>query len=77
MWSTVGILLIGIIVWLIEVKPLFKSKNYRVIFVYSFIVIIGLTLSILLVLNITIPTPLDFLNYIYSPVSSLIERFLS
>lgn len=77
MWPIVGILLIGLLVWVIEVKPLLKNKNYREVFIYSFLLISGLSFTFLLVLNVRIPTPLNFLNRIYSPIISSIERFLS
>ncbi|WP_078431386.1 hypothetical protein [Metabacillus halosaccharovorans] len=77
MWPIVGILLIGLLVWVIEIKILLKSKSYREIIIYSFLLISGLSFAFLLALNIRIPTPLDFLNRIYSPIISSIERFLS
>ncbi|WP_034331916.1 hypothetical protein [Bacillus sp. J37] len=77
MWPIVGILLLGLVVWLIEIKPLLKSKSYREISIYSFLLISGLLFAFLLILNMRIPTPLDLLNRIYSPIISSIERFLS
>ncbi|MBU7595356.1 hypothetical protein [Metabacillus halosaccharovorans] len=77
MWPIVGILLIGLLVWIFEIKTLLKNKSYREIIIYSFLLISGLSFAILLALNIRIPTPLDFLNRIYSPIISSIERFLS
>ncbi len=77
MWSIIGILLTVLLLWFIEVRPLARSKNYKEIFIYSSLLISGLTFAYLLVLNRRIPTPLDFLNRIYSPIISSIERFLS
>ncbi|MGQ4667780.1 hypothetical protein ACUIJN_18460 [Metabacillus halosaccharovorans] len=77
MWPIVGILLIGLLVWIIEITKLLKNKSYREIIIYSFLLISGLSFAILLALNIRIPTPLDFLNRIYNPIISSIERFLS
>ncbi|MCM3439943.1 hypothetical protein [Metabacillus halosaccharovorans] len=77
MWPIVGILLIGLLVWIIEITKLLKNKSYREIIIYSFLLISGLSFAILLALNIRTPTPLDFLNRIYNPIISSIERFLS
>ncbi|WP_368657734.1 hypothetical protein AB3Z07_22050 [Metabacillus halosaccharovorans] len=77
MWPIVGILLIGVIVWFIEAKPLINSKSYREISIYTFLLLSGLLFAFLLILNMRIPTPLDLLNYLYSPIISSIERFLS
>jgi len=77
MWSIVGILLIGLTVFIIDVKPLIKGKNYREIFIYSSLLLSGLALSSLLILKVRIPTPLDFIKTIYMPFISFIERLLS
>ncbi|HZH58782.1 MAG TPA: hypothetical protein VEY70_04225 [Metabacillus sp.] len=77
MWSIVGILLIGLIVFIIDVKPLIKGKNYREISIYSSLLLSGLALSSLLILKVRIPTPLDFITAIYRPFISFIERLLS
>ncbi len=77
MWSIIGILFTGVIVTIIDVKPLMKGKFYREILIYIFLLLIGLTLAILLGLRRRIPTPLDLLNYLYRPFISILERFLS
>lgn len=77
MWVTVGILFLGAVVSIFEVRPFIKRKNYREMFIYSFLLLSGLTLSSLLAFKMRIPTPLDLLKQFYKPLVSLIERLLS
>jgi len=73
MWSIIGILSIGIFISLFEIPPLIKKKWWREIIVYFLLLSAGLTLCILLSKNVTIPTPMDLITSIYSPVTSLFE----
>ncbi|MCQ6276099.1 hypothetical protein JMM81_14310 [Bacillus sp. V3B] len=77
MFIIIGILLIGAIISFFEISPLVKKKWWREIIVYFLLLSVGLTLSILLIKNVTIPSPLDLIIKIYSPVTSFFERILS
>jgi hypothetical protein len=77
MWSSLGILFIGVIISLFEIPPLVKKKWWREIIVYFLLLSAGLMLSILLCLNVPIPSPLDLIIKIYSPVTNFIDRILS
>ncbi|WP_338450118.1 hypothetical protein R4Z09_28990 [Niallia oryzisoli] len=77
MLKIIGILLIGAIISFFEIRPLIKKKWWREIVVYFLLLSTGLTLSILLIKNVAIPTPLDVLIKIYSPITSFVDRLLS
>jgi hypothetical protein len=77
MWIISGILLIGTIISLIEVPPLVKKKWWREIIVYLILLSVGMTLAILISKDVTIPTPIDLLTKIYSPVTNFFEKILS
>jgi hypothetical protein len=77
MWIISGILLIGAIISLIEVPPLVKKKWWREIIVYLILLSVGMTLAILISKDVTIPTPIDLLTKIYSPVTNFFEKILS
>jgi hypothetical protein len=77
MLAILGILAIGVIISLFEIPPLIKKKWWKEIIVYFLLLSAGLFFSVLLSLNIAIPTPIDFISKIYSPVTNFIERMLS
>ena len=77
MWIISGILLIGAIISLFEISPLVKKKWWREIIVYSILLSVGMTLAILISNDVTIPTPIDLLTKIYSPVTNFMEKVLS
>ncbi|MFC0272050.1 hypothetical protein ACFFIX_11370 [Metabacillus herbersteinensis] len=77
MWAIIGILFTGSIISLFEIPPLVKKKYWREIIVYFLLLTPGLVLSILLIKDVSIPTPLDMITKIYSPVTSFFERILS
>lgn len=77
MWASLGILFIGAIISLFEIPPLIKKKWWREVIVYFLLLSGGLTLSVLLCLNVSIPSPLELIIKIYSPVTNFIERILS
>lgn len=77
MWIISGILLIGAIISLFEIPPLVKKKWWREIIVYFILLSVGMTLAILISKDVTIPTPIDLLTKIYSPITNFMEKVLS
>ena len=77
MWAIVGILLIGAIISFFEIPPLVKKKWWREIIVYFLLLSAGMTLAILLSKDVSIPTPVDWITKIFSPITSYFERILS
>nr|WP_263327770.1 hypothetical protein [Neobacillus sp. Marseille-Q6967] len=77
MWAIIGILFTGAIISLFEIPPLVKKKWWREIVIYLLLLSAGITLAILLSKDVTIPTPLDWIMKIFSPVTSFFDRNLS
>ncbi|MDQ1003413.1 hypothetical protein QFZ28_003813 [Neobacillus niacini] len=76
MWAIIGILLTGAIITFFEIPPLVKKKWRREMIVYFLLLSAGMTLAILLCKDVSIPTPLDWIAKIFSPVTSFFERNL-
>lgn len=76
MLASVGIIIIGMIMAWIELPNLFKEKAIKEIIVFSLLLISGIILSILVILRIELPNPLDLLLMIFAPISKWIESIL-
>jgi predicted membrane protein len=77
MLSIIGILLIGAIITFFEIRSFVKKKYLREVIVYFLLLLPGLTFASLLIKGVTIPTPIDLLTKIFSPVTAFVERILS
>ncbi|MEH7180004.1 hypothetical protein [Neobacillus vireti] len=77
MWAIFGIILIGAIISLYEIPSLVKKKWRREMIVYFLLLSAGMTLAILLSKDVSIPTPLDLLTEIFSPITFYFDRILS
>lgn len=76
MWSIIGILFAGAIISIYEIPPYLKKKNWKEVIVFFLLLSAGMTLSILLSLDVTIPTPLNWIIKIYSPITNFVDRIL-
>ncbi|MGM0876084.1 MAG: hypothetical protein ACQEWV_15225 [Bacillota bacterium] len=77
MWAIIGIMFTGAFITFFEIPPLVKKKCWREIMVFFLLLTPGLALSVLLSKNVNIPTPLDLITKIYSPVITFIDQILS
>jgi hypothetical protein len=77
MWTMIGLFVCAALISIFELPPLVKKKWWREIFTFFILLSAGLTLSILLSKNVTIPTPLDLITNMYRPITIFIERILS
>jgi hypothetical protein len=77
MLATVAILLIGAVISFLEIPPLIKKKWWREVIVFFLLLSAGLTLTILLFLNVPIPSYPVLLDKIYRPINIFMERILS
>lgn len=74
MWAIIGTVFTGAIISYFEIPQLFKNKCWREISVFILLLLVGMTLSILLIKDVTIPNPLDWITNIYNPFTSFMER---
>ncbi len=77
MWAIIGTVFTGAIISYFEIPQLFKNKCWREISVFILLLLVGMTLSILLIKDVTIPNPLEWITNIYNPFTSFMERILS
>ncbi len=69
MWPILGILAVTIGIVLYEVPSLIERGLKRELWVFSILLIFGLTLSISESLNLNIPNPTEWITIIYKPLT--------
>ena len=73
MLNSLGILLVATVIIIIEVPSLLEKKQKKELIVFSILLTIGVTLSILRAFGINIPNPLDLLTFIFKPMNDLVR----
>lgn len=73
MWAIMGITLLALIVFLIDFPALKASKKKKDLFIYICFLSFGVLLTILISLNVSMPSPLDLLNYLFRPLHPLLS----
>ncbi len=76
MLAITGIVAVVAFIVFLEVPALRKKRQIRELWIFSLLLIMGTGISIALSLHIAIPNPIDWINYIYSPVGRFIENAL-
>lgn len=74
MLKTIGILIIAAVMVISEVPPLVEQKQKKEVIIYSILLFLGIALSILVALGVTVPNPLDFISYVLKPLTKLISK---
>lgn len=74
MLKVLGILLIAAVILWMEVPPLLEQKYKKELVVFSFLLAVGVGLSIVLGLEKTIPNPLDLLTLVFKPIRDVVVR---
>lgn len=69
-----GILVITAVIIAIDVPPLLKKKLKKELWIFSILLLIGVSLSIAKALNVKIPNPLDWITAIFQPLSDMVEK---
>jgi len=77
MWGIAGILFIGFTVSFFEGRRLVKQKYWKDLVVFSILMSAGITLNILLNLNVEIPNPTATILKIFTPFHSVVDSILS
>ncbi|MHA0857164.1 hypothetical protein [Paenibacillus sp. CMAA1364] len=76
MLSVAGIVFVIAIIIAIDVPPLIRKKLIRELWVFSILLLFGTILAISQALRFNIPNPLDWLTFVYKPVSDLVQVWL-
>lgn len=75
MLTIAGILIIAFIIAAIDVPPLLQQKLKRELWLFFTILLVGISISSALALNIDIPSPLNIISNIYNPISQVVENY--
>lgn len=76
MWAILGILAVAAAIFIIDAPDLLKRRLTKELWIFSFLLLLGTVLSILLSLNVELPNPLDWLTVIYRPFNDLLDSVL-
>ncbi|MGE7694546.1 hypothetical protein ACQKNC_10555 [Lysinibacillus sp. NPDC094177] len=72
MIMTIFILIISTVIAFAFIPKLIKNKETKTIVIFSIFLLIGAALNIGVSLRINIPSPLDWITFIFSPIKDLI-----
>ncbi|MGF6947791.1 hypothetical protein QF028_000284 [Neobacillus sp. B4I6] len=73
MWFIAEIVVIGIIIMFIEVPSLLKKNHRKDLWVFSFLLLLGIVLNILEHMEVSIPNPFKGITAIFQPYSEVIS----
>ena len=76
MIKSLAILLVAGAIVLFEVPPLVKKKEKKELLVFTILLMIGVVLSIVFALGKPIPNPMDFITFIFRPLSEVYSQLL-
>lgn len=68
----VSIFIISVILAFIFIPMLKKQQDIKAIVVFTVLLLIGTALNMGIALNINIPSPLDFITFIFTPIRDYI-----
>lgn len=74
--AILSVLLFSTILSIVEIPKMLKEKLYRELYTFIVVLLIGTVLAVLKILNIDIPNPSDFVQWLYSPFSNIIKKLL-
>ncbi|QTL99240.1 hypothetical protein GM661_15390 [Iocasia frigidifontis] len=74
--SIVMTLVFSTILCIVEIPKMLKERLYRELWTFSILLGLGTVLAILKSLDIEIPNPSDFIAWVYSPLTGIMEGLL-
>jgi len=76
MMPVIGILVAVALIIAIDVPTLLRGKFKKELWIFSILLLFGTAIGIAQALHIGLPNPLDWIIYIYNPVSHLLDSWL-
>jgi hypothetical protein len=76
MWVVAAIVGVGALIALAEAPYLIRKKMTKELYFFVGVLLVGEALSIMQVLRVPIPNPVDFYTLIYKPISDFVLRTL-
>lgn len=74
--AILAVLVFAVVLSIIEVPKMLKSKLYRELWSFSILLLFGVTLAILKSLDVPLFNPSDWVAFVFSPVSDLIKPII-
>ncbi|WP_107950514.1 hypothetical protein [Lysinibacillus parviboronicapiens] len=74
MFITLGILICASLIAYFVLPPLMKKRETKTIIAFSILFVIGTALNIALTLNVPLPSPADWIAFIFKPIRESIIR---
>lgn len=74
MLAILGILIISSVITLFEFTYLLSKRNTKDIWIFFILLIFATGLAIAITFQVNIPNPIDWVSFIYKPVSDFILR---
>lgn len=75
MFISIVVILISLIIAYIMIPPLLKKGEKKTLFAFSILLFIGAILNIANSLKINLPSPLDFITFIFTPIRKMLLSF--
>jgi len=72
----IGILAIAAIIAMMEVPGLWKKRHMKELWVFTLLLLLGTGIHIAQSLSVKLPNPLDWITYLYKPISDFIGSVL-
>jgi hypothetical protein len=74
--SIVGILIAVVVIAAIDIPPLRRKKWTKELVVFAVLLLFGTSLCIAEALDAKIPNPVDWIAYVYRPMTELVSAWL-
>lgn len=75
MFISMIVILVSLMIAYIMIPTLLKKGEKKTIFAFSILLFIGAILNIAIGLKINIPSPLDFITFIFTPIRKMLLSF--
>lgn len=75
MFISMIVTLVSLMIAYLMIPPLLKKGEKKTIFAFSILLFIGAILNIAIGLKINIPSPLDFITFIFTPIRKMLLSF--
>ncbi|WP_134704871.1 hypothetical protein [Ammoniphilus sp. YIM 78166] len=77
MVASMAFLGVAMVIALIEVPHLLEKKLKKELCFFSILLVLGVGLSVAVAKGVDLPNPLDWVSFIYKPISDWIFRLLT
>jgi len=76
MVAVLGLVVVALLVIMIEVPSLLKNGQRKEIWIFSFLLVLGVGISIAHIMHVKVPNPLDWIIQLYRPASEMLDNAL-